>query len=388
MQKQRVCIIGGGLSGLTTAIVLGKLNLSIDLFASNFFHNYTGQKSTAISQSNYNYLKKLNIFSTADDELWPCKEIKLYGVNKDHESKKIFDFNKNNILHMTPNKKIISIMKKEIKQNKKIKIKFKHEVKKIFSDNSLVYLKTENKKIYKYNLIILCTGRNSFLTKKFLGVNYFNYPYNETSIVTTIKHDHLKNNIARQFFLEEGPLAILPLSNQKTSVIWSVKNIKFNNRVSNKKFLVEKKIRNTLNNIYKNIKFSSSFEYNDLNFHFGHKCYNDRVLIFGEASHSIHPFAGQGFNMIVRDLKKLENVIKKEIKLGLDIGCSTGLDEFTDETKPNNLIYSIGVDVMKKMFENNTLPIKTLRNYYISRLNNNKTAKNFFLQLADDGINI
>ena len=58
MQKQKICVIGGGLSGLATAIVLGKLNLSIDLFASNFFHNYTGEKSTAISQSNYNYLIK------------------------------------------------------------------------------------------------------------------------------------------------------------------------------------------------------------------------------------------------------------------------------------------------------------------------------------------
>ena len=62
MEKQRICVIGGGLSGLITTIALNRLNLSVDLFANNFYDNYESLRTTAISQSNYIYLKKLNIY--------------------------------------------------------------------------------------------------------------------------------------------------------------------------------------------------------------------------------------------------------------------------------------------------------------------------------------
>ena len=64
MEKQKICIIGGGLSGLITALVLSKLNLKIDLITGNINKNLKSNKTIAISQSNYDYLKKLNIFES------------------------------------------------------------------------------------------------------------------------------------------------------------------------------------------------------------------------------------------------------------------------------------------------------------------------------------
>ena len=78
MRKQKVCIIGGGLSGLITAITLSKLNLEIDLITRNYDKSVKSSRTIAISQNNYNFLKELNIFKFSKKIFWPSYKIKLY----------------------------------------------------------------------------------------------------------------------------------------------------------------------------------------------------------------------------------------------------------------------------------------------------------------------
>ena len=122
--------------------------------------------------------------------------------------------------------------------------------------------------------------------------------------------------------------------------------------------------------------------------HFSYKSFDDRVLIFGEALHSVHPIAGQGFNMILRDLNKLEKTIIENTKLGLDVGSSVILSEFVNNIKSNNFVSLIGIEFIKKVFSINNIKFKKLRNYYLNVLNNNSIIKNFFIKIADKGINL
>jgi 2-polyprenyl-6-methoxyphenol hydroxylase-like FAD-dependent oxidoreductase len=94
----------------------------------------------------------------------------------------------------------------------------------------------------------------------------------------------------------------------------------------------------------------------------------------------VHPFAGQGFNMILRDLASLEKILDKKINLGLDIGSSDILSEFSYEIKPRNFAFSIGVDFLK-----NSLSFKKLRNNTLKILNRSNFAKDIFFNIADRG---
>ena len=78
MNKQKICIIGGGLTGLITAATLMKLDLEIDLITENIGQNIKTNRTTAISQNNYEYLNKLNSFKFSKNEFWPCSQMKLY----------------------------------------------------------------------------------------------------------------------------------------------------------------------------------------------------------------------------------------------------------------------------------------------------------------------
>ena len=91
--------------------------------------------------------------------------------------------------------------------------------------------------------------------------------------------------------------------------------------------------------------------------------------------------------MIVRDLLTLENILEKKIKLGLDLGDQSVLNEFTKKTKSKNFIFASGVDLLNKVFSINNASFKRIRNYSLEKMNKNFFVKDIFLKIADEGLN-
>ena len=379
MKKQKICIIGGGLTGLVTAISLSKLNCSIDLITENAIQNPKSNRTIAVSENNFDFLSKLNISESLKREIWTCSIMKLYTEIKNKKFLKIFELNNENkkekILYMLENSKIKKLMMNKIEQIKSISVKNHKKVSSISTSGLLKSVKFNNN-ISKYNLVIICTGYNSNLIKNLFNDRIIENSYNESAITTILSHSSLKNNTARQIFLENEILALLPISNTKTSIVWFVKN---DVRKKNDLFL-KKKIKLYAKNYLKNIKFATNIEYKDLNLLIRNKYYLDRTLLFGDALHVIHPFVGQGFNMTLKDLACLEKILTQKINLGLDIGSFDVLSEFSSETKPRNFAFSIGVDILKNSFS-----YKKLRNNILMILNKSNFAKDIFFEIANKG---
>ena len=379
MEKQKICIIGGNLTGLVTAITLSKLNCQIDLITGNIGQNHQSNRTIAVSESNFDFLNKLNIKKSLIKEMWPCSIMKLYTEIKNENFSKVFELNNENkqkkVFYMMENSKIMKLMISKIRKIKSISIKSHEKVSEIYTSGLLKSVKINNNK-FKYNLIIVCAGNNSSLVKKLFSNQIIENFYKEISITAILNHSSLKNNTARQIFLDNEILALLPISNTKTSIVWSIKeNMKEKNN-----FLLKKKIKFYAKNYLKNIKFATNIEYKDLKFFIRNKYFQDRILLFGDALHVVHPFAGQGFNMILRDLESLEKILDKKINLGLDIGSSDILSEFSYEIKPRNFAFSIGVDFLKNSFS-----FKKFRNNALKILNRSNFAKDIFFDIADKG---
>ena len=379
MEKQKICIIGGNLTGLVTAIALSKLNCQIDLITGNANQNYQSNRTIAVSENNFDFLNKLNIKKSLIKEMWPCSIMKLYTEIKNEKFSKVFELNNDNkqkkVFYMIKDSKIMKLMTSKIRQIKSISIKSHEKISEIFTSGLLKSVKINNNK-FKFNLIIICTGNNSSLVKNIFSNQIIENSYKEISITTILNHSSLKNNTVRQIFLDNGILALLPISNTKTSIVWSIKeNIKEKNN-----FLLKKKIKFYVKNYLKDIKFATNIEYKNLKFLIRNKYFQDRTLLFGDALHVVHPFAGQGFNMTLRDLASLEKILNKKINLGLDIGSLDILSEFSDEIKPRNFAFSIGVDFLK-----NLLSFKKLRNNALKILNRSNFAKDIFFNIADKG---
>ena len=379
MKKQKICIIGGGLTGLVTAISLSKLNCSIDLITGNAMQNLKSNRTIAVSENNFDFLNKLNISESLKREVWTCSIMKLYTEIKNEKFSKIFELNNENkqekILYMLENSKIMKLMMSKIQQIKSISVKNHKKVSSISTSGLLKSVKFNNN-ISKYNLVIICAGYNSSLIKNLFNDQMIENSYKESAITTILSHSSHKNNTVRQIFLENEILALLPISNTKTSIVWFVKN---DVRKKNDLFL-KKKIKLYAKNYLKNIKFTTNIKYKSLNLLIRNKYYLDRTLLFGDALHVIHPFVGQGFNMTLKDLACLEKILTQKINLGLDIGSLDVLSEFSSETKPRNFAFSVGVDLLKNSFS-----YKKLRNSILMILNKSNFAKDIFFEIANKG---
>ena len=389
MKKQKVCIIGGGLTGLMTAVALSKLNLEIDLVMNaDFDKNINSSRTLAISQNNYDFLKGLKIDPLLDNEFWPCINMQLYSGEKNEKINKIFQITKNKsekkILYMIKYSKLIKKIKKNISKNSLINCRIEKKVFSISNSNFLRSIKIK-KKNFKYNLVIVCAENLINNENELLKDKLTFRPYNEYAITTIIKHKSIENTIARQLFIGNEVLALLPISKNETSIVWSVKKKIIESKVEKNNFFIKKKIKLYTNIFFKKIKSFSNIEFNNLNFCVRNKYYKDRILLFGDILHKVHPLTGQGFNMVLRDLLNLKKILKKKNDLGLDIGSSDILEEFSQKTKPVNFTYSFGIDFLRNCFLNENKSINKIRNKIIQNLNKNVLIKEAFYKIANIG---
>tara|TARA_A100001011_G_scaffold355875_1_gene399459 strand:- start:604 stop:1737 length:1134 start_codon:yes stop_codon:yes gene_type:complete len=375
MKNQKICIIGDGLTGLTTATTLRKLNLNIDLFCSKYNESSKKDKrTTAISESSYKFLKE-NIDLKKNQYFWPCKKIHLFYENQGKYLNFLNYKNKDqNLMYVFENLKFIKHLINELKRYKNVNFVY-DAVKEVNYDNSSI--KFRGKKIY-YDIIILCTGNKSTFYKNIdLGRSFYK-DYKEFAITGNIKHN-LKINNPSQYFLKEGPLAILPFKRNMFSLVWSIskdfskKNIKIliNNKL---KLIFGKKAK------IKILKLQSFPLYLNLKT----KYFRKNILILGQGIHSIHPIAGQGFNLILRDIKKLSEIIKENLRLGIAVKDSYILKRFYESRNPENTLIGLGNDLVHNFFKKNKLtdPIKP---YLLNNIDRYEFLKKASRKISDKG---
>ena len=353
----KVCIIGDGLASLTLAIVLIKKDISVDILRKKKISLYDQSRTLGISKSNIDYFnnKIMNIKKIS----WEIKKIKIFTEKNNDEELLKFDNNGNQIFSIIRNYKLQKILLENLKKSKLIKFKDNIDIDK-----------------NKYKLVINCDPAHPYIKKYFSKKIEKNY--NSFAYTTIISHKKIKNNTAFQNFTKKGPIAFLPLSHTETSIVYSLR--------SNKK----KKIfeMNDLVKKYNPIYSIKSFnDWNNFNLRSSslRNYYKDNILAFGDLLHKLHPLAGQGFNMSLRDIKLLSDLIDEKINLGLDLDTSI-CEEFQKKSKSKNFIFLSGIDWIYELFNLERKINLGLLNSSINFIGNNKIINKFLKSFADSGI--
>ncbi len=378
MKKQKICVLGNGLTGLTTALMLGKLGHRVDLISKKNNKKIIDHRVTAISPSNYKNLIH-NLGDNCKKIFWPCDKIKLYYENLEKFVNFMsFENNEKKVMYIVENQKLNKSINKVIKRNKNINI-IQADIKKISPEKTSLLIK---KKEFFYDLIILCLGRKNNLISQLIKNRSISKNKGEIAVSTIVKHNSSIEQ-PRQYFFREGPFAILPINKKKFSVVWSLEKKYKHLEIKKINILIEsklKKILDTKNNflIGNTISFPISFIFNIQTF-------KKNILIFGESSYNVEPIAGQGFNLILRDIKKLCSEVKKYYSLGLSIKNSSLLSSFERSQKTENLLFGIGINFTHSFFKYiNRVP--TLKKIVLKDLNKFKFLKKMSLDISDRGI--
>ena len=379
MTYQKICIIGDGLAGLTTAIILSKENVKIDLYSNNKKKKeIPDNRTTAISESNYQYIKN-NLSLDRKNFFWPCKKINLFFEDKDKIVNFLnFEEKKKNLMYIFQNKDLKKKLDKIISTTSKIKL-IKKNIKELNNEEGYIIFK--KKKIY-YDLIVLSIGSRSELYSKIEKGRSIEKNYDEIAITTIIKHNSKIEN-SSQFFLKEGPLAILPFHKKIFSTVWSVSSEFFFINKKNIRKILSEKLRMLLK--IKSIKNIENIQSFPISLNLKTKYFKKNVLILGDGLHAVHPMAGQGFNLVLRDIRKLKELISKRLKLGLQIKDSFILKDFYNSRKPENNLFGLGINLTNIFFKNNKyfFPIKKK---ILNNINKYSFIKKLSQSISDKGI--
>ena len=358
----RVCILGYGLSSLTLAKALVNQNIYVELITQKKNLKIDQSRTLGISKSNTDFFKK-NIINI-EKLLWKLKRIEIYTDNLKNEKLLNFENNNEQVFSIIKNHELYKVLEKDLSKNK-------YFTKKHLTNKNLSF-------VNNYGIIINCNYFHNFTN------NYFSKKiikkYNSIAYTTTIRHKKILNNIALQIFTKRGPLAFLPISNTETSIVYSVHNSteKENNR-NNISELIKK-----YNFKYEIIKIDriDNFELKSLNLR---SYYHNNILAFGDLLHKIHPLAGQGFNMTIRDIKVLMNIIKDKLDLGLPLDSSVN-KEFEKNLKHKNFIFSNGVDLIHEFFNIERKTNNNILSKSVQFLGKNSSVNKVFTKIADEGV--
>ena len=355
-----VCILGNGLTALTLAKALVNNEINVDVFYSKKNYKISDTRTIGISKNNIDFFNS-NIINI-EKIIWNLKKIEIFSENLNKERLINFETNNDQLFSTLKNDKLYNLLEKNLLKNKLFKSKF-------ISKKNLSFLN-------EYELIINCDPSN-LITNRYFNKKIIK-KYNSYAYTTIITHDQILNDTAFQIFTKKGPLAFLPISNRQTSIVYSLYNSMNQKEKKIDQLIKDKNFRYKIKNIDK----INSFELKSLNLR---SYYHDNILAFGDLLHKVHPLAGQGFNMTIRDIKILLEIIKKKLDVGLSLDSSVNLD-FQKKLKHKNFIFSNGVDLIHEFF-NLERKIKTsFMSKSVKFISSYPSVNKMFTKIADRGV--
>lgn len=200
-------------------------------------------------------------------------------------------------------------------------------------------------------LIIGCDGRKSGTAER-AGIQRTGWDYGQTALVCAIQHEKPHNGVAHQFFMPPGPLAILPLTGNRSSIVWSETHEQAAriNALPDADYLTV--LRPRFGDFLGEISLAGERFTYPLNLTLARSFTAERLALVGDAAHGMHPIAGQGLNAGFRDIAALAEVLTTAIRRGEDIGSATVLQRYAAWRRFDTATLATATDAFNRLFSN------------------------------------
>lgn len=231
-------------------------------------------------------------------------------------------------------------------------------------------------------LLINAQGRNSKLRRD-LNFPVVTHDYRQTALLFNITHTNPHNNTAWELFLPSGPFAFLPMQGKnRSTVIWTEKSdlATMFTQLSHKDLTYE--VNKRCGKYLGEISIINKLTAHSLKLCYAKNFYMKRVVLLGDAAHAIHPIAGQGLNLAIRDLACLIKTIAFWHKLKVDIGTATVMQQFIRERRKDVVSMIIATDLINRLFSNKALALKIFSSLGLVSIQNLSVVKKFFMKKA------
>jgi 2-octaprenyl-6-methoxyphenol hydroxylase len=217
-------------------------------------------------------------------------------------------------------------------------------------------------------LIVGCDGRSSGTALR-AGIKRSGWGYGQTALVTAVNHALPHNGIAQQFFMPEGPLAILPLLGNRSSIVWSETEARAAaiHALPDAEYLMA--LRPRFGDFLGEISLAGARYTYPLSLTLADHFAAPRLALVGDAAHGVHPIAGQGLNLGLRDVGALAQVVIEAKRRGEDIGAIDVLERYQQWRRFDTTTLALGMDTVNKLFSNDNPILRLGRDLGLGAVN-------------------
>lgn len=231
------------------------------------------------------------------------------------------------------------------------------------------------------HLLVVADGKRSRLREQ-AGIKCVSWSYPQNGIVTTVAHSKPHHGKAVQHFLPSGPFAILPLKGNRSSIVWSEEKTRAAEIMAGDEasFLAELGLR--FGDHLGTIELAGPRQSFPLDLQIARNFVGDRFVLIGDAAHAVHPLAGQGLNIGMRDVAALVEILVEGARLGLDIGSPALLERYERWRRFDSALSATMMDGLNRLFSNDSAPLRALRDLGLGIVDRAPPLKRFFVREA------
>lgn len=376
--QQEVIIVGGGMVGLSLALMLAKQQISVKLLEAIQYPNYDDEnlapyhssfdaRNSALSRRSVQIYQELGLWDALQEHAVPILEVNITEQGSFGKARLLAAQEKvESFGQVIENAWLGRVLLSQVKKEPLIELIDGVQVSSLTQDEQQVYIEAQrgNETLkLQSKLVVAADGRDSFC-RKALGIGASEHDYDQVAIVTTVQTSKPHGHVGFERFSPLGPLALLPLPGEyRRSVVWPVP------KGTEGEWLGEENDQHFLDALQETYgDRAGKFQKTGKRFSFplsqvlAEKQAVGRVVLMGNAAHTIHPVAGQGFNLCMRDAHVLVRFLTEQINKNADIGDVAVLQEYEKSRLKDQQRVIKFCDSVVRGFSNQNPVLKLIRN--------------------------
>ena len=214
------------------------------------------------------------------------------------------------------------------------------------------------------------------------GIEVVGWGYGQSGVVATVSLGRDHGNVAHEYFLPSGPFAILPLTERRASLVWTETTRRGEALRAASDEAFQSHLMRRFGDFLEDVTVVGPRFVYPLSLQLAEKLTAPRTALIGDAAHAVHPVAGQGLNMGLKDAAALAEVLVEALRLGEDIGSETVLDRYARWRRFDNAALAAGFDGFVRLFSNDLAPVRLARTLGIAAVNRIAPLRRAFMHEA------
>ena len=361
-----VIIVGGGPVGLAQALALTRFQrgMRVALLDRRPFTVPDDRRAFALSAGVRRVLETLGVWAAIAAEAEPIRAMKITDSGTGDISRPVFLTFEGDVApgepyaHMVANRVLTAALLDAVKDG--VELIAPVEITGSVADSATARLTLKDGRVLRAPLIVAADGAMSAL-RGMAGIGTVAHDYRQSGVVTTIAHELPHEGTAFEHFRPAGPFASLPLRGNRSSLVWTESTDEAARLKALPLAEAALEIEAAMGSSLGKVTVEEGLQSYPLRLQLARDFVAPRLALIGDAAHVIHPLAGQGLNLGLKDVAALAETVIEALRLGLDHGAADVLEKYEDWRRFDTSLMAAVTDNLNRLFSNDLAPVRAVR---------------------------